>query len=131
MDTRFTLRQLNYFITVVESGTLRAAAQRLNISQSALSEGLSELERDLKTRLVIRQRARGITLTNVGRELLEYARATLQSAELLQAAASGRERTLVGTMVIGCYITLAPFVIPPLLARLRTRHPDLRIEILE
>jgi DNA-binding transcriptional LysR family regulator len=131
MDTRFTLRQLNYFIAVVETGTLRAAAQRLNISQSALSEGLSELEQDLKTRLLIRQRAQGVTLTSVGRELLEYARATVHSAEMLQAAASGRERVLAGAMVIGCYTTLAPFIIPPLVDALRARHPDLRIEVLE
>lgn len=131
MDARFTLRQLNYFIAVVEAGTLRAAAQRLNISQSALSEGLSELEQDLQVRLLIRQRARGVTLTNVGRELLEYARAIMHSTDLLQTAATGCERTLAGTMVIGCYITLAPFVIPPLLARLRARHPNLRIEIRE
>lgn len=131
MDTRFTLRQLSYFIAVVECGTLRAAAERLNVSQSALSEGLSELEETLKARLVMRQRARGITLTNVGRELLEYARATVNSAEMLQAAASGRERVLAGDMVIGCYTTLAPFVIPPLVQTLRSRHPNLRIEIME
>jgi DNA-binding transcriptional LysR family regulator len=63
----------------------------LNISQSALSEGLSELEQHLKARLVIRQRARGITLTNVGRELLEYARPCRAQnfCKPPQAAASG------------------------------------------
>ncbi|MEX2015142.1 MAG: LysR substrate-binding domain-containing protein, partial [Candidatus Hydrogenedentales bacterium] len=103
----------------------------LNISQSALSEGLSDLEHALKTRLLVRRRAHGITLTSVGRELLEYARSTVHSAEALHAAAAGDKRSIAGTMTVGCYTTLAPFVFPPLIAALRSQHPNLRIEILE
>src|SRR5262245_61911554 len=114
MHPRFTLRQLGYFIAVVEAGTLRAAAQRLNISQSALSQGLSELERDLNATLLIRRRSQGVRLTNVGRDVLESARATLQSAAALSAQLGGSTAPLSGSVTIGCYTTLAPFVIPPL-----------------
>lgn len=131
MHPRFTLRQLSYFIAVVEAGTLRAAAERLNISQSALSQGLTEFERDLNATLLIRRRSQGVRLTNLGRDVLEIARATLQNAAALSAQAGGKATSISGTITIGCYSTLAPFVIPPLVADLRSRNPDLQVEILD
>lgn len=131
MNPRFTLRQLGYFIAVVEAGTLRAAAERLNISQSALSQGLSEFERDLNATLLIRRRSQGVRLTNVGRDVLEIARATLQNAAALSAKAGGSTAPLSGSVTIGCYTTLAPFVIPPLVADLRLRNPNLQVEIVD
>lgn len=131
MTNRITLRQLAYFVAAVEAGTLRAAAQRLHVSQSALSEALNQLEKDLGARLMIRQRAQGVTLTNLGRVLIDHARATLQSSETFHAIAGGRDRVLSGTITIGCYTTLAPFIIPPLVASLRKTHPSLQVEILE
>jgi DNA-binding transcriptional LysR family regulator len=131
MQPRFTLRQLAYFIAVVEAGTLRAAAERLNLSQSALSQGLTEFERDLGATVLIRRRSQGVRLTSVGRDVLEIARATLQNAAALSAQAGGKATTLSGTVAIGCYTTLAPFVIPPLVADLRSRNPDLQVEILD
>lgn len=131
MHPRFTLRQLAYFIAVVEAGTLRAAAERLNISQSALSQGLSEFERDLNATLLIRRRSQGVRLTNVGRDVLEIARATFQSASALSAQAGGNTAPVSGVVTIGCYTTLAPFVIPPLLADLRARNPNLQVEIID
>ncbi|MBR1216646.1 LysR family transcriptional regulator [Bradyrhizobium sp. U87765 SZCCT0131] len=128
---RFSLRQLGYFLQLAESATLSEAAGRLNISQGALSESLRELEADLGLQLFVRRRALGITLTRPGRELLVHARNVLVAAEDFQARAQGKGAALAGRFTVGCYTTLAPFLMPKLMADCRAAHPQVEIELIE
>lgn len=120
---RFTLRQLGYFLAVAEERTISAAAERLNVSQGALTEALGELESHLSVQLFVRRRAHGVMLTVEGRDLLGYARAALSSAEDLQTAVQDRQVSLSGRVVIGCYMTLAPFLLPRLVSAFQNQHP--------
>ncbi|MEW6641006.1 MAG: LysR substrate-binding domain-containing protein [Pseudomonadota bacterium] len=128
---RFSLRQLTYFLQLAEAATLSEAAGRLNISQGALSESLRELEADLGLQLFVRRRALGITLTRPGRELLVHARNVLVAAEDFQARAQGKGAVLAGRFTVGCYTTLAPFLMPKLMADCRAAHPQVEIELVE
>jgi DNA-binding transcriptional LysR family regulator len=67
---RFTLRQLEYFVTVADEGTMAGAANRHQISQSAISLAISDLERALAVQLFIRRKARGVTLSAAARQVL-------------------------------------------------------------
>ncbi len=62
-----SLRQLDYFVIAAEIGTMTGAAQRLHVSQSAVSLGIAELERQLGVQLLLRCKAKGLTLTEAGR----------------------------------------------------------------
>ncbi|MFI1168560.1 LysR substrate-binding domain-containing protein [Streptomyces sp. NPDC020801] len=124
----FSLRQLLYFVTVAESGTLNEAAARLRISQSGVSLAINELERALKVQLCIRRKAHGITLTPAGRQALQQMRALLRQAEDLESAVSGSGEQLTGRLSIGCYVTLAPTVLPPLLQEFSALHPALTLD---
>ncbi len=128
---RFSLRQLNYFLNIAECATLSEAATRLNISQGALSESLRELETDLGIQLFVRRRAHGITLTRPGRELMVYARNVLVAAEDFQQRAQGQSVVMAGRFTIGCYTTLAPFLMPKLFADFQSTHPQVEIELIE
>ncbi len=79
-----TLQQLRYLIAVAEYGSINAAAQHLYASQSNLSTAMKELEKELGIN-IFRRSNRGVTLTNDGTELLNYARQIVEQADLLEA----------------------------------------------
>jgi len=119
---RLTLRQLEYFVTIAESETLAEAGEKLLVSQSTLSQSLTELEVAVGSQLCIRRRSRGISLTPSGRETLVRARDVLRQASDIQWNAGGSSE-LRGPLAIGCYISLAPRIIPTLLETFSARHP--------
>src|SRR5271163_4148925 len=81
-----TLRQLAYFVAIVDEDSFTRAAERLHVSQSGLSRQFQALEVDLGTALVERMN-RQIRLTPAGRAMLPYARAALAAAARAAAAA--------------------------------------------
>lgn len=127
----FTLRQLEYFIAVAEHGTISLAAEQMHVSQSALSSALNELERALDVQLCVRRKARGVTLTPSGVQVLGMARQILHEASELGNAVRGSEEDLVGPLVIGSYGTLAPTVLPRMLADFSAKHPRVDLDFSE
>lgn len=87
MALRFDLRQLRYFVAIAESGSFRAAAERLHVSQPPLSRQLAGLENALGARLLERGPA-GVTLTAAGRVALARAEAVLREAERMASEVS-------------------------------------------
>ncbi|GAA4888966.1 LysR substrate-binding domain-containing protein [Streptomonospora salina] len=128
---RFSLRQLAYFVAVAEAGTISEAAQRLHISQPAVSLALNDLERALRVQLCVRRKSHGITLTPTGTQVLRRARRLLRQAEDLEGEAGAGEGTLTGVLSLGCFVTLAPTVLPPLLQGFSALHPGLTVDFSE
>jgi DNA-binding transcriptional LysR family regulator len=129
--THYTLRQLEYFVAVAEAGTVTAAADRVHLSQSAMSTALADLERLLGVQLLVRHHARGVTLTPAGEELLIAARELLRQAEDLESAAHAFGEGLVGRVRLGCFAILSPYLLPPLLAAVDRELPGLEVEPVE
>ena len=126
-----SLRQLQHFVAVAERGTISAAAEHLYMSPSALSGSITELERALGTELCVRRRAQGVTLTPVGREVLEKARRLIDDAAELRYLVRGRGTELAGPLGIGCFVTLAPTVLPRLLSEMQSAHPMVTLDFME
>jgi len=124
----YTLRQLEYFVAVAESGSITGAAERVHLSQSAMSTALAELDRALDVQLLLRHHARGVTLTAVGEQLLIASRRLLAQAEELSSEAHGLGYGLAGALSIGCFEVLAPYVLPGLIAACTERYPQLRLD---
>ncbi|MFI9387220.1 LysR substrate-binding domain-containing protein [Kutzneria sp. NPDC052558] len=127
----YSLRQLRYFVAVAESGTIRAAAARLRVAESAVSMSLTELERALRVQLVLRQRARGVQITSSGQAMLRLAKALLHQAHQLEAEVSGAGVVLSGPLSIGCYPMLGPTVLPRLLSGFAELHPGVVVDFHE
>lgn len=88
------LQQLRYFLAAAESGSFRAASQKLYVSQSSLSVAVKELEDEMGVNAFNRT-SRGISLTPAGAELLDYARRVIDQADLMAeryARGNGKER---------------------------------------
>ncbi len=77
-----TIRQMRYFVTVVEERSFRKAAQRLHVAQPALSRAVRDLESTLKTLLLVRS-STGVETTEAGRVLFEGSRLELERIHLL------------------------------------------------
>lgn len=122
-----TLRQLEYFIAVAETGSVTGAAQRSHVSQAAVSLAITELEKSLGVALTIRRPAKGVALTAEGRTVLPEARAILDQAQQLAERVSQVRQELSGTLHIGCFRTLAMHVIPHLVEWFAEHHP--RVEL--
>ncbi len=124
-----TLTQLRYFIEAANSLSMTAAAERLFVAQSAVSSAISQLERQVGAQLFVRQRSKGLALTGAGQQFLGDARALLVHLDQALDSARGIDNQIRGTIRIGCFVTLAPFVLPAIVSRVRAIHPNLEIEV--
>lgn len=131
MTGGLTLRQLEYFTAIAELGSLTAAARRLHITPGSLSTALSDLEKELGVKVLVRRRAKGATLTAAGRQLVVKAQEVLSAAEGLTSAAGAIRGELVGTLRLGCFDTLSPWLIPAVLDYFSAEYPRVDLEIVE
>jgi DNA-binding transcriptional LysR family regulator len=125
------LRQMQCFVYAVDAGTMTAAAERLRVSQSAVSLAIAGLEHSLGAQLLIRRRSQGLALTEAGRQLLPQARELLAHAEDVRADVDAAGRALEGRLVVGCFRTAAPFVLPGLLETFTERYPLVQLDFIE
>jgi DNA-binding transcriptional LysR family regulator len=128
---RLSLRQLEYFVTAADEGTMAGAAEQHHISQSAVSLAINDLERTLGVQLFMRRKARGIELTGAARELLPEVRRLLEHAAEVQSTARSVGQTVAGDLVLGCYPTLTPFLLPEILRRFPEQHPSVTVRLFE
>jgi LysR family tcuABC transcriptional regulator len=122
------LRQLRYFVRVVELGSISRAALDLRLVQSALSQQIGRLEGELATRLLQRTRT-GATPTEAGLAFFREAQLTLRHAD--QAARAAREARLSGSVSVGLAPTTASVLGVPLMLAMRERYPDVRLHMVE
>ena len=125
------LRQVDCFVRSVEAGTMTAAAEQLLVSQSAVSLAVAGLENALGTQLLVRRRSRGLALTAAGRRFLPQAKELLAHAEDVRADVQSEGSELSGRLVVGCFRTAAPFVLPGLLETFAEQHPGVRLDFIE
>lgn len=125
-----TLAGLRAFAAVAERHHFGGAATDLGVSQSTLSQSLAALETGLGTRLVERS-TRRVRLTREGTQLLPLAQSVVEAAEAFTAAAAGTSDPLQGTLRLGMIPTVAPYVLPTVLAGLSDRLPALTLRVIE
>ncbi|MEU7488810.1 LysR substrate-binding domain-containing protein [Streptomyces sp. NPDC042319] len=127
----FTLVQLRYFLVTAECGSMTEASGELHIAQSAVSTAINNLERDLHVQLFLRRRGRGLTLTPAGERLRQHARELLARASEVEREARGDGGTISGPVTVGCFVTLAPYYLPPLFSQCTDRYPGIEINVVE
>ncbi len=125
-----TLKQLQYFLALTETEHFGRAADQCFVSQSAFSNAIQELEASLGTQLVDRTN-RNVTITATGQEVAVQARLVMRDVESLVEIARGRNAPLTGQLRLGVIPTIAPFMLPGALPRLRKTYPDLELLLAE
>lgn len=125
-----SLKQLKYFEAVARHSHFGRAAEQCAVSQPALSMQIQDLERELGLQLIER-RASGATLTEAGREIARRAARILGEVRDLADYAHLRGQPLSGPLRLGVIPTVAPYLLPSLLVRLRDQFPALELQLRE
>ena len=125
-----TVKQLQYLVALNEHGHFGRAAEQCFVTQSTLSAGIRELETSLDTVLVERTR-RVVRFTPLGEKIATQARTVLAETETLAALARAEGKPLAGDLRLGVIPTIAPFLLPRLLPKVRDAYGDLRLFLRE
>lgn len=123
------IEQLEYVLAVTKFGSLRQASEYLHISQPALSEGISKLERELGVTLIDRRRT-GARISRQGRELLQPMTDILDGVHRLRSAA-GDQTTSSRLVRVGTVNTATASLLIPALRTLQEQHPNTVVEVLD
>ncbi|MGA7490621.1 MAG: LysR family transcriptional regulator [Xanthobacteraceae bacterium] len=124
---KLTLRQLSYFLAAANHQSIRKAAHALHVSAPSVSMAIAQIEAMMEAQLFVRRHARGLVLTEAGRDLAVSARTMLSCAREIETAGHGGPAASPARLNIGCVVTVAPFLIPALLGALAASYPRLQV----
>ncbi len=122
------LRQLRYFVRIVQLGSFSRAALDCGVVQSALSQQVSRLESELAARLLQRT-SKGVTATEAGLAFFREAQLALRHAD--EAVRAAQHARLAGSVSVGLAPTTASVLALPLMRAMRERYPDVRLHMVE
>lgn len=124
------LRQIRTFTVIADEGSVTEAADRLHLTQPALSRHIRELERELGISLLVRA-GRGIRLSPEGSSLLPKCKEILKLSEALKREASALTKNPTSIFRVGATPQLIEGIFSDALGRFRDRHGGIRVEITE
>jgi len=124
------LRQLRYFVNVVDMGSLSKAAATLSVTQPSLSQQISNMEYKLGVPLLLRSSS-GVRPTDAGAKLYHHARLVLRQMQDLEADVVVDGSGAVGQVAIGLPTSMAAVLGPQLVKRLAKDHPCVRLQLFE
>lgn len=123
-------RRLRYFLTVVDEGSVTAAARRLYVAQPSLSQAIRSFETELGVPLFDRV-GRGLRVSAAGNALIGPARQVLRAIDEARSAIAGVVELKTGTLEIAALATLAVDPMAPLIGRFRELYPGVQVRVLE
>ncbi len=124
------LRDLEYLVAVADHRHFGRAAEACHVSQPTLSVQIRKLERELGVELVERA-PRHVTLTDVGEEVVERAREVLREVDTVREVARRARDPEAGSLRVGIFPTLAPYLLPHVVPEVHARFPSLELLLVE
>ncbi|GLQ05941.1 hydrogen peroxide-inducible genes activator [Sneathiella chinensis] len=125
-----SLKQLTYALAVEKTRHFKRAAELCNVSQSALSTAIAELENQLDLQIFERDNKK-VLVTPLGEQVLEKARAIKLEVDDLYLLSRTRNTPLGYPMTIGVIPTIGPYLLPKVLPEVRRQYPNFKLSILE
>ena len=120
--------EITYFIETLQTGSVSRAAERLGLSQPALSQALKRFEERLGTQLLIRSKS-GVQPTQAGKQLALRARGLLRDWDMLRTEALRSSQEITGRFTLGCHVSVARYTLTHFLPQLLAKHPLLEIRL--
>ncbi|HEY8608500.1 MAG TPA: LysR substrate-binding domain-containing protein [Noviherbaspirillum sp.] len=124
------LRQLRYFVAIVDHGSLSRAARVLHVAQPALTQQVQQLEDELGARLLHRS-AQGVLATDAGKTFYEHAQAILKQVGDARSAVAQVAGRPAGTVALGIPQSVSAALALPLLTAVRKRYPEITLQLTE
>ncbi|MES3037027.1 MAG: LysR family transcriptional regulator [Bdellovibrionota bacterium] len=119
---------LRYFLELAQTLHLTRAAERIGITQPALSHCLKRIETDLNTQLFIRSK-KGVELTSAGIKLKQSATELIQNWETLRFAIQADTEEIQGVIKLGCHTAVAQYLLPKVLSELLKENPRIDLQL--
>lgn len=126
-----TVRQLEYFLAVVDHGSISASARHLHVSQAAVSMAIQQLEKSLNASLMTRSPSRRATPTAAGEALIPCARIAMRAIHEAAEAVHDDRESMRGTLRVAVTPTISPHVVPPLISHFQENFPEVVIDLTE
>lgn len=123
----YNLAHLRFFYDAIKAGSATAAALQNHVSQSALSQGIKKLEKDLGVQLIYHQKKR-FKLTDEGQVVFDHARQIFLEAAKMYDALEDLKGGIKGTATFACTNSIARFFIPSALLKAKEKYPDLKLK---
>lgn len=123
----FTLKQLRYFVTAGEYGSVTKAAKELFVSQPSISSAILHIEESTGLDLFIRHHAQGLSLTPAGGRFLIQAKQLLEQADNLGRFASSLSNEISGSLRYVSLPTFAPIILPGIMRQFNDHYPDVHL----
>lgn len=130
MKDEVTLRQFRYFIAAATTGQFSAAAVSEHVSQSAITNAVRSLERQLKTPLFQRL-PHGVALTAQGQVFFHHARHVMDAVNDAMHHATLEPQTMQGTIRVAATYTVLGYFLPDLLSRFKRNYPNIEIDLVD
>lgn len=124
------LRQLRYFVAIVDQGSLSRAALVLHVAQPALTQQLRQLEQELGVQLLLRS-PQGVQSTDAGRVFYEHAQAILKQVEDARSAVTQSAERPSGSVSLGLPQSISGALALPLLSAVRSHYPEIALQLTE
>lgn len=131
MALRFTLRQLEYFVTVGKRGSIAQASAQVNVSSPSISAAITQLEAEFGLPLFVRKHAHGLSLTQAGLQFMDQALNVLAEADNLNRLAGAISGNVQGPLSVGCLLTFAQVLLPAIRREFQTEHAEVQITQIE
>ena len=128
--TMISLKQLHYALAVEKTLHFKKAADACNVSQSALSTAIIELERQLGTTIFERNNKQ-VLITSNGQLILNKAKMVKLELDGLMQISQSDKLAFINPMTIGIIPTIGPYLLPKVLPEVRRQHPDFKLKIIE
>ncbi len=124
------LRQLRYFVAIVDHGSLSRAARVLHVAQPALTQQIQQLEDELGAQLLHRS-AQGVLSTDAGKTFYEHAQAILKQVGDAKSAVAQAADKPAGTVALGIPQSVSGALALPLLTAVRATYPEISLQLTE
>jgi len=126
-----TPQQLRYLLALNETQHVGRAAHQCGVTQSTLSAGIIQLERQLDARILDRDAGKNVVFTALGHDLISYARGAMAALEAIADVADAARTPLGGPLRLGVIPTIGSFLLPRLMPALRASFPHLKLLLRE
>lgn len=130
MGSRVTLAELQYVVALAQERHFGRAAERMFVTQPALSLAVKKLEDDLGV-TIFERRQNKVELTPLGEQIIHQAQRVIEEAERVKILAAQGKDQLNGLLRLGVIATVGPYILPDLVPRLNTRAPKMPLELEE
>ncbi|WDL93995.1 LysR family transcriptional regulator [Bacillus sp. HNR-4] len=126
-----TITQLQVLIKTVELGSFTKAARVLNMTQPAVSHAISSIESELGVTILIRDKRKGLIVTDVGSRILVHIREILNGVEKIEQEVAMEKGHEVGTIRIGSFPSASAHFLPKIINHFKEKYPNLEVVLYE